>query len=133
MYFETPDLRSSTGWRGMGAVNRERLYQFGSYCKARPTDSLLTLISDGRRIQGSSTDPRFQGPDATLNAYSEAWSLTYYLLKHKQKLFVEYLKFLGQKKPGESVIPPNSGSESLKIFLEKSSCWKKTLCVRRRD
>jgi hypothetical protein len=101
MYFETPDLRSSTGWRGMGAVNRERLYQFGSYCKARPTDSLLTLISDGRRIQGSSTDPRFQGPDATLNAYSEAWSLTYYLLKHKQKLFVEYLKFLSQKKPGK--------------------------------
>jgi hypothetical protein len=105
MYFETPDLRSSSGWRGIGSVNRTRLFQFRGYCRARPADSLITLIADSRRIQGKSSDPRFQGPEATLDAYSEAWGLTYYLLKHRQKNFVNYLKFLSLKPAGQTESP----------------------------
>ena len=116
MYFETPDLRSSTGWRGMGSVNRERLFQFRSYCKVRPTDSLLTLISDDQRIRGKSTDPRFQGREAILEAYSEAWCLTYYLLKHKEKTFVKYLMFLSQKQPGQRDTPEQRIREFERFF-----------------
>jgi len=99
MYFETPDLRSSTGWRGIGAVNQNRLFQFRGYYKKRPQDSLLTLMANDRRIQGKSEDERFQGREAILNAYGEAWCLTYYLIRYKPKQFVAYLKFLSEKQP----------------------------------
>ena len=51
-------------------------------------------------MQGRSEDQRFGQQAAILDAYSEAWALTYYLLTFEQKTFVEYLKFLGEKKPG---------------------------------
>lgn len=99
MYFETPDLRSSSGWRGIGEVNRNRLQQFRGYLRSRPKDSLEQLLVSDRRIQGRSEDKRFQGRPALLNAYAEAWSLTYYLLKYKPKEFIEYMKMLGAKSP----------------------------------
>ncbi|MDG2207213.1 MAG: DUF1570 domain-containing protein [Pirellulales bacterium] len=100
MYFETPDLRSKKGWRGMGDINTERLARFSNYLKHRPADSLYSLIASGDRMQGRSEDQRFDHEEAILDAYSEAWALTYYLLTYEQKTFVEYLKFLGEKKPG---------------------------------
>ena len=51
-------------------------------------------------MQGRSEDRRFEQQAAILDAYSEAWALTYYLITYEQESFVEYLQFLGEKKPG---------------------------------
>jgi len=90
VFFETPDLRSSKGWRGMGEVNRPRLIQFRQYSLRRPADSLETLIRD---------DTRFRDTEQALDAYAETWALTYFLIRHRPKQYVAYLKLLSQKKP----------------------------------
>jgi hypothetical protein len=116
MYFETPDLRSSSGWRGIGEVNRNRLHQFRGYLRSRPKDSLEQLLVSDRRIQGRSEDERFQGRPALLNAYAEAWCLTYYLLKYKPKEFIEYMKMLGAKPPLIESTPEERRAEFEKFF-----------------
>lgn len=90
MYFETPDLNSPKGWKGIGNVSRTRLVQFAKYLAARPSDSLETLIRDDRR---------FLDPQQALDAYAEAWALTYFLLHQHPKEYVAYLRMLSAKKP----------------------------------
>ncbi len=90
IYFETPDLRSSRGWRTIGGVNQPRLAQFHDYLRRRPADSLETLLGDDERFRDTS-----QGADA----YAESWALTYFLLQRHREQYVEYLKLLSQKKP----------------------------------
>ncbi len=89
-YFETPDLRSPKGWSGIGAINRMRLEQFHKYLSRRPADSLETLIAD---------DSRFRDPKKALDAYAEAWALTYFLIRQHSKEYISYLAMLSQKKP----------------------------------
>ena len=102
MYFETPDLRSKKGWRGMGEINMNRFVQFRNYLQRRPGDSLYSMIANGKRMQGRSEDKRFGGQQGILDAYSEAWALTYFLLTYQQDDFIKYLKFLSEKKPGRA-------------------------------
>jgi hypothetical protein len=91
MYFETPDLNGQKGgWSGIGAVNRVRLEQFQNYLSRRPADSLQTLIS---------ADKRLQEVKQSLDAYSEAWALTYFLVNKHPKEYIAYLRMLSQKKP----------------------------------
>ena len=90
MYFEMPDLGSSKGWQAIGNVNQPRLQQFYKYLNTRPADSLETLIRDDRRF----TDPK-----QALNAYAEAWALSYFLLKQHPKEYIAYLRTLSSKKP----------------------------------
>ena len=90
VYFETPDLSSSKGWRGIGVVNRPRLARFQQYLRNRPPNSLQTLLAD---------DKRFRDPKQSLDAYAEAWSLTYYLIQRRAKQYMAYLKMLSEKKP----------------------------------
>jgi hypothetical protein len=90
VYFETPDLRSSRGWRNIGEVNAPRLAQFRDYLGRRPEDSLVTLLSK---------DDRFRDTERALDAYAEAWALTYFLIRQRGKQYVEYVRRLGQKKP----------------------------------
>jgi hypothetical protein len=90
MYFETPDLRSAKGWSGLGAVNQSRLERFQQYLGTRPADSLETLIRD---------DKRFRDPNRALDAYAEAWALTYFLIRQHPKQYVDYLAMLSKKKP----------------------------------
>jgi len=90
-YFETPDLRSKTGWRTVGKPNPWRLRQFQDYARSRRSaDSLQTLIMN---------DQRFQDPEKVLDAYSEAWAFSYFLIKTKRKLYKEYLSLIASKKP----------------------------------
>jgi hypothetical protein len=88
VYFEAPDLSSSRGWRGIGAINQPRLLQFRQFLAKRPADSLRTLIAD---------DKRFRDPKQALDAYAEAWALTYYLILRQPKQFVGYLRTLSEK------------------------------------
>ena len=90
MYFETPDLRSSRGWRGIGEVNRMRLSRFRQYLRRRPPDSLKTLVRD---------DARFLDTKQGLDAYAETWALTYFLIRQHPREYLEYLRRLSEKKP----------------------------------
>lgn len=90
MYFETPDLKSSRGWRSIGDVNSVRLGHFLEYAPRRGRDSLTSLLVDDRRLRQT---------DGSNDGYGEAWALTYFLLRQRSDEFVEYLQTLSQKKP----------------------------------
>ncbi|MEX2114030.1 MAG: DUF1570 domain-containing protein [Pirellulales bacterium] len=90
VYFETPDLQSAKGWRGIGAVNGSRLTQFREYQHKRPAQSIKSLISDDTRLRDVRT---------ALDAYAEAWALNYYLLQTRPREYLAYLQVLAAKKP----------------------------------
>ncbi|MBC8356319.1 MAG: DUF1570 domain-containing protein [Planctomycetes bacterium] len=90
IYFETPDLRSSKGWRNIGGVNRVRLSEFRRYLRNRPSDSLATLVSN---------DERFRDPRIASDAYAEAWALNYFLIHKHPKDYLAYMKVLSEKLP----------------------------------
>lgn len=90
MFFESPDFKSMSRWRGVGRVNHVNLDRWRKYISTRPQDSLATLLSD---------DSRFRDANTAGEAYAESWSLTYFLLKTKRKQYVDYLKRLSQGKP----------------------------------
>jgi hypothetical protein len=90
MYFETPDLRNSRGWQTVGAVNRVRLDQFREYLSSRPTKSLESLMIN---------DHRFRDPRQALDAYAEAWALTYFLIRQKPKQYIDFVEAMAAKKP----------------------------------
>ena len=88
MYFETPDLKNSRGWKKVGAVNQLRLLAFREYQRARPADSLTTLLM---------SDERFDNPNSRATAYAEAWSLNYFLIRTKPKEYAKYLEIMAKK------------------------------------
>ena len=91
MYCETPDLRSSKGWAGIGAVNRGRLSQFREFLQQRrPVKSLQSLIVD---------DERLIDTKQLIDAYAESWALTYFLVHKHPKEYIAYLKDLSRKQP----------------------------------
>jgi hypothetical protein len=91
MYFETPDLRSKTGWKTVGALNRARLRQFQEYAaKRRKSDSLSSLLA---------SDVRFTAAETAGDAYAEAWALSYFLIKTKTKAYTAYLEQIAEKPP----------------------------------
>lgn len=85
MYFEVPDLKSKRGWNAIGQVNKMRLRQ------------LKTMLTGDRSnffdaiIRG---DQKFREQEQILNSYAEAWALTYFLMKRKQKELNAYLREL---------------------------------------
>lgn len=90
IYFETPDLGASKGWRRIGSVNEVRRRDFLEYMKARPGDSLTTLLQDDSRFRSTKTAP---------HAYAEAWALSYFLIKRYPRQYASYLQTLAAKKP----------------------------------
>jgi hypothetical protein len=88
IFFETPDLRSSQGWRNIGGVHTGRLVRFRRYLATRPSDSLRTLIGDDRR---------FRQADTALDAYAEAWALSHFLIATRGKAYVRYQQQLSAK------------------------------------
>jgi hypothetical protein len=111
VYFETPDLSSAKGWRGIGMINEPRLLQFHDYLRSRPPDSLKTLLT---------TDTRLRSAAEGLNAYAEAWALTYYLMRQRPKEYVAYLKMLSEKKP----LLEDSPKQRLEQFERIFGDWK---------
>lgn len=90
VYFETPDLASSQGWRNVGGVHPGRLDRFRRFLPKRAADSLQTLVS---------SDDRFRQPDTALDAYAEAWSLTYFLIRKYTDQYIRYLQLMAEKPP----------------------------------
>lgn len=91
MYFEAPDLKSRRGWSGIGKVNAARLFRFREFLKARrKPDSIETLVRD---------NSRFANADSAIDAYSEAWALTYFLIRTRIRDYSQYLKVIARKQP----------------------------------
>ena len=90
MFFESPDFKSASRWRGIGRVNQVNLKRWRDYLPVRPPNSLVTLLSD---------DDRFRNSDTATDAYAESWALTYFLLKTRREEYVEYLRKLSSGKP----------------------------------
>lgn len=88
IYFESPDLSSRRGWRRVGEVNEVRLEGMYQYLPRRAQDSLITLLTD---------DQRFRDTEKSPDAYAEAWSLCYFLIRKYPKEFVRYLELIGEK------------------------------------
>jgi len=105
VYFETPDLSGSRGWRSVDAVNPVRLRDFRKYLANRPPQSLRSLIQD---------DKRFRNPRTASEAYAEAWALNYYLLRHHRDEYLAYLQRLAEKEPLE----PSNPQQRLSEFRE---------------
>ena len=85
MYFEAPDRRQPGRWRSIGRVNAVNLARFWKYFPKRPAGSLQSLILD---------DGRFQSADTAMDAYGEAWALTYFLIRTRQREYLQYLEDL---------------------------------------
>lgn len=90
-FFESPDFNSSNGWGGTGKINWYNLNNLRHYARMRPADSLMKLLTQDDLLR--------QGETATA-AYAESWGLTFFLIKRKSKPFVEYLKLLHSRPPG---------------------------------
>jgi hypothetical protein len=91
-FFESPDFKSSTGWGGTGKINRYNLFNLRAYGRNRPTDSLLKLLIN---------DDLLRQPDTATAAYAESWGLTFFLIKRREKQYVEFLSLLQSRSPGE--------------------------------
>jgi hypothetical protein len=90
VYFETPDLDSSRGWRNIGAINRLHLNHFRDTLGQRPPDALKILLTD---------DARFRDPKTSADAYAAAWAFNYYLLRTRSPQYVKYLQEMAQLPP----------------------------------
>lgn len=106
VYFESPDLTSKQGWRGIGKINVLRYRRAKEYLNRRPEDSLRTLVQD---------DKRFRGPADTLDAYAEAWALNYFFLKRYPKQYQAYLQVLSDQRPLMSM----TAEERIALIEEK--------------
>jgi hypothetical protein len=105
IYFETPNLESTKGWRNIGGVNRVNLDNFREYLLRRPAGSLEVLLTEDKRFRDSAT---------AAEAYAEAWALNYYLLHTRGEAYVKYLMKLAEQTPLIDVEP----GERIKQFRQ---------------
>ena len=91
LYFETPDPGSDDGWTKMGKINSDRLGQFRrSVARGRLPNTLRDLLT---------TDDLLRTPATALDAYAEAWALSYFLIRTKPQQYHAYLRKLNAKPP----------------------------------
>ena len=105
MYFEAPDPRNPGRYKSVGRPNLVNLVRWRKYLPNRPAESLTTLLAD---------DDRFLSSATSLEAYGEAWALTYFLIKTKRKEYVHYLQQLSGGRPTAEV----SKRERIRMFEE---------------
>jgi hypothetical protein len=108
MYFEAPDLKSRRGWSGIGKVNASRLFRFREFLKSkREPDSIETLVKD---------NSRFGDADSAIDAYAEAWALTYFLIRTRIRDYTQYLKLISQNQPLDWDKPEERLAEFQSVF-----------------
>jgi hypothetical protein len=86
-YFETPDLGSDRGWKGIGNVNAPRLERFLAHHRVGGLEEIVL------------GDEPFRQPDQALDAYARAWALTYFLAQTRRAAFLDYLRVIARKEP----------------------------------
>lgn len=88
--FEAPGVRdTSTGSSPESRLNRERFLWFRNFAKKRRESKSLAKFISG--------DNLFQS--ATLDAYSQAWALTFYLIETRPREYAGYLKSIASRDP----------------------------------
>ncbi len=90
IYFETPDVSSSRGWRGIGQVSAPRLQQFQQAAKETSQPFLPDLLTNDDSLRKAAT---------RMDRYAQAWALTYFLQKRMPEKYDAYLNELSQIKP----------------------------------
>lgn len=97
MMFETPGMRESWSVQSRSSrINRYRLDSFRDYLERRPKDALLKLIAGDQRFRTS-----------TLDAYAEAWLLSFYLFETRSQDYSRYLARVAAR-PAFSAYPAQS-------------------------
>ncbi|WP_299462246.1 DUF1570 domain-containing protein [uncultured Gimesia sp.] len=89
--FESDELRTHTGGRdkSISRINRNRLLWFANYAKKRrEKNSLRSFVREDRLFQSS-----------TLDAYAEAWALTFFLVETQPARYARYLKQISERDP----------------------------------
>jgi len=89
IYFESPDLKSAKGWKGIGLVNVHNLANFRKLASSKPPD-LAALLTDDKRFREAST---------SAEAYAHSWALTYFLIRTRGTEYTKYLEALAKYPP----------------------------------
>lgn len=87
IYFETPDVSSDRGWRGIGGVNGPRRERFVA---SRRAGWFADIVR---------SDESFRTADEALDAYAGAWAATAFLVQTRKAAFIGYLSTLSEKEP----------------------------------
>ena len=88
MFFETPDLKSSRSWTGIGNINYSRWDLFRQNFNAGKEKNLEALIAN---------DDRIHNPRSAVDAYAASWAWTYFLITWHPKEYTAFLKMLAEK------------------------------------
>tara|TARA_R110002111_G_scaffold177322_1_gene243413 strand:- start:48973 stop:50157 length:1185 start_codon:yes stop_codon:yes gene_type:complete len=89
--FESDELRTHTGGRGKSItrINRNRLLWFANYAqKRRENNSLRSFVREDNLFKSSALD-----------AYAEAWALTFFLVETQPARYARYLKQISERDP----------------------------------
>ncbi|MDO4585271.1 MAG: DUF1570 domain-containing protein [Planctomycetia bacterium] len=89
MYFEAPDIRSDKGWRAIGKINPLRYSTFMDSLSNYSPGFLRKMLTD---------DDVFRRSETSGEAYAQAWALTWFLLKTRQKDYIRYAQQFSEKK-----------------------------------
>jgi len=81
-YFETP---AGAGWGGIGAVNQTRLADYHIISRDPKRTPLELVVSDGLFYVATTQEE-------AVEAYGQAWALTYFLMETRFNKLIEYYK-----------------------------------------
>lgn len=88
--FEAPGVRSSASNSPLKMrINRDRFLWFGNYVKARRQPKSLESFLAGDDLFKSSV----------LDAYSEAWALSFFLIETRPRAYAAYLRTIAARNP----------------------------------
>ncbi len=88
--FEAPGVRGASASTGVKTrINRERFIWFGNYSKSR---------RKARSLESFLASDDFFRSDV-LDAYSEAWALTFFLIETRPRAYADYLRVMTTRDP----------------------------------
>jgi hypothetical protein len=110
MFVEAPDA-AALNWTRIGEINKPRLDLF----RKRHFGSNAVPVEIGPLIK---SDDLLRGKDTALEAYSDAWALTFFLIRTHREQFFQYLKSLAKKRPLDQDTPEQRLADFQAIFGE---------------
>jgi Protein of unknown function (DUF1570) len=87
--FEAPGIRNPGSANVKTRINRERYVWFSDYSKSRRKPKSLESFVTG--------DELFQS--SVLDAYSEAWAFSFFLIETRPRAYAEYLRTIAERNP----------------------------------
>jgi len=105
--FEAPGIRTPGSASVKTRINRERFLWFSDYSKSRRKGKSLETFLTGDDLFKSSV----------LDAYSEAWAFSFFLIETRPRPYAEYLRLIAERNP----LAAYSGPERLADFKKAVS------------